>query len=175
MRSSGRAKRNPVASRRRFLSSTDWYPTLLEMMQIEKPADVTFDGVSQVPSLLGEPGPRESVVCFVPNYFPQPNTIPSTYIRRGPWKLIRFHGDGPKQSDRFELYNLDEDIGETKNLAATKPQLVKTLNKEITQYLYKAEAVVPLPNPAYDPTAKPTKQPAKNNKNKRNRSDNTLQ
>jgi arylsulfatase A-like enzyme len=160
-------KTKPGSRSAAFLSSTDWYPTLLEMMRIEKPADVTFDGVSQVPSLLGQPGPRESVVCFVPNYFPQPNTIPSTSIRRGSWKLIRFHGDGLKQSDRFELYNLDEDIGESKNLAGTNPQLVERLNTEITQYLHRVEASIPMPNPGYDPTAKPTRQPKKNNKKKR--------
>lgn len=155
----GRTK--PDSQTDAFLSSTDWYPTLLEMLQIQKPEDLHFDGVSQVPSLLGKPSPRKSVICFVPNYFPKPGTIPSTYIRRGPWKLIRFHGDGPKRADRFELYNLDDDIGESKNLAATNPQLVKQLNAEITQYLHEVEACVPLPNPAYNPNAQPPKKPAK--------------
>ncbi|PHR95340.1 MAG: N-acetylgalactosamine 6-sulfate sulfatase [Blastopirellula sp.] len=144
-----------------FLSSTDWYPTLIEMMKIQKPANLQFDGVSQVPAILGKSGPRESVVCFVPCYFPKPNTIPSTYVRRGPWKLIRFHGDGEAgpQQDRFELYNLDSDIGETKNLASDNPQLVKQLNAEITEYLNRVEATVPTPNSAYNPNAKATQKP----------------
>ncbi len=136
-----------------LLVSTDWYPTLLEMLGIDKPVGYHLDGVSQVPALQGQDGPRESFVCFVPNYYPKPGTIPSTSIRRGPWKLIRFFGDGPKLTDRFELYNLDSDIGESKNLAGSKPQLVDELNAAITTYLAETEAAVPAPNPAYRPGA----------------------
>ena len=147
-------KTKPGSTTDALLSSTDWYPTLLEMLQIPKPANLQFDGVSQVPTLLGRPGPRKSLVCFVPNYFPRPDTIPSTYIRRGPWKLIRFHGDGPQRTDRFELYNLDDDIGESKNLAALHPARVEQMDSEIAEYLKRVGAVVPVANPAYNPNAK---------------------
>ncbi len=60
-------KTRPGSKTDALLSSSDWYPTLLDMMQIEKPADVRFDGVSQTTTLLGQQGPRESLVCFVPN------------------------------------------------------------------------------------------------------------
>jgi len=150
----GRTK--PGSKTDALLTSTDWYPTLLEMMQISKPANLSFDGMSQVPALLGKAGPRKSITCFVPSYYPKPQTIPSTYIRRGDWKLIRFHGDGPQRADRFELYHLAKDIGEANNLAAEEPALVKKLNAEMTAYLTRTEAVLPLPNPAYRPNAKPT-------------------
>ena len=146
-------KTEPGSTSAAFLSSTDWYPTLLEMMQIPKPAAVQFDGVSQTAALLGKNGPRESLVCFVPNYYPQPETIPSTYIRHGPWKLIRFHGDGVNGADRFELYNLAKDISESANVALDYPELVAQLDTEITTYLARTGAVVPVPNPAYDPNA----------------------
>jgi len=138
-----------------FLTSTDWYPTLLEMMEIKKPEGLKLDGFNQVPALLGKAGPRTSICCFVPSYFSRPGTIPSTYLRCGDWKLIRFHGDGEKGADRFELYNLKKDIGETRNLAAIKPQLVKQLNAEMDAYLLETEAIVPVANPAYDPDARP--------------------
>jgi arylsulfatase A-like enzyme len=149
----GRIK--PGSTSDAFLTSTDWYPTLLEMMGIKKPEGLKLDGFNQVPALLGKAGPRTSICCFVPSYFSRPGTIPSTYLRRGDWKLIRFHGDGEKGADRFELYNLKKDIGETKNLAANNPQLVKQLNAEMDAYLLETEAVVPAANPAYDPDAKP--------------------
>ena len=148
-------KTNPGSTTDALLTSTDWYPTLLEMMSIAKPAGLAFDGVSQVPALLGKPGPRESMVCFVPSYFPRPGTIPSTYIRRGDWKLIRYHGDGPRHADRLELYNIADDIGEARDLATTRPALVKQLNTEMTAYLSRTEALLPLPNPAYNPQASP--------------------
>ena len=149
----GRIK--PGSTSGAFLTSTDWYPTLLEMLEINKPEGVKLDGFNQVPALLGKAGPRTSICCFVPSYFSRPGTIPSTYLRRGDWKLIRFHGDGEKGADRFELYNLKKDIGETKNLAAIKPQLVKELNAEMDAYLLETEAIVPAANPAYDPDARP--------------------
>ncbi|MHC5211510.1 MAG: sulfatase, partial [Planctomycetota bacterium] len=136
-----------------FLSSTDWYPTLVDMLGIDHPAEVSFDGVSQVPALLGSEAPRRSVVCFVPGYYPGAGTIPATTIRRGDWKLIRFHGDGPGREDRFELYDLAQDVGETTDVAASHADLVEELDAEITRHLERIEALVPQPNPGYDPDA----------------------
>ncbi len=128
-----------------FLTSTDWYPTLLEMLSIDKPSDIQFDGFSQVPAILGNDSPRESIVCFVPNYYPKPETIPSTYIRQGDWKLIRYHGAGANGSDRLELYNLQDDLGETTDVAQAHPELVQELNDGISSHLAHIEAVVPKP------------------------------
>jgi len=141
-----------------LLSSSDWYPTLLDMMQIDKPHDLQFDGFSQRATLLNQPGPRQSVIGFVPNYFPKPETIPSTYIRRGDWKLIRFHGDSENQNDRFELYNLADDVGESTDVSATHPELVKNLDAEIEAYLARTKAAVPIPNPAYNPRSTSARQ-----------------
>ena len=142
-------KTKPGSRSNAFLTSTDWYPTLLEMLEIDTPRGVTFDGKSQAPTFLGKPGPRQSVCCFVPQYYPKPETIPSTYIRRGDWKLIRYHCDGDGQSDRCELYNLRDDIGETTDLADRHPRRVEAMNREISEYLTRIGAVVPKPNPAY--------------------------
>jgi arylsulfatase A-like enzyme len=40
----------------------------------------------------------------------------------GPWKGIRKGLNGP-----LELYNLDDDLGERRNLAADKPDIAATL------------------------------------------------
>jgi len=44
---------------------------------------------------------------------------------QGNWKLIRFKYKG--KAERFELYNIVDDIGETKDLAAENPAKVKSL------------------------------------------------
>ena len=134
-----------------LLSSSDWYPTLIDMMQIDRPNDLQFDGFSQRATLLNQAGPRQSLVGFVPNYFPKPETIPSTYIRRGDWKLIRFHGDNENQTDRFELYHLANDVGESNDVSDSHPHMVKKLDAEIDAYLTRTKAAVPIPNPAYNP------------------------
>ena len=81
--------------------------------------------------------------------------VPGTWVRRGDWKLIRFHHDGDNQADRFELYNLKDDLGETKNLATAMPDRGKELNALIEQHLKDTGALVPVKNPRYDPQAKP--------------------
>ena len=159
-------KTQPGSSTDALLSSSDWYPTLLDMMQIDKPLDLHFDGFSQKATLLNQQGPRQSLICFVPNYFPKPDTITSTYIRRGEWKLIRFHGDRENRTDRFELYNLVDDAGESKNVSADHPEMVNNLNQEIEAYLAHTKAVVPVLNPAYDPKSSDHSQQASPTKNR---------
>lgn len=81
-------------------------------------------------------------------------------VHRGDWKLIRLFAQNNDGSDQFELYNLRDDLGETTNLAAAKPELVRELDALITGFLHAAEAVVPICNPAYDPEATKKAAPA---------------
>ena len=115
--------------------------------------EVKFDGMSQVPALLGNGAPRDTVFCYFPHYTPATGAVPATWVRRGDWKLIRFYCDSPDQSDRFELYNLKDDIGEAKNLAADKPELVKELDSLIDGFHKNTGALIPAKNPAFDPKA----------------------
>lgn len=147
-----------------LLSSVDWYPTLLEMTGVKPKQEVKFDGVSQTPALLGTGAPRETAVCYFPHYIQATGALPATWVRRGDWKLIRFFCDNPDQSDRFELYNLKADIGETKNQAAEKPELVKELDSLIDGFHKTTGALIPAKNPAFDPKAEMSpvgKHPAK--------------
>lgn len=132
-----------------FLSSVDFYPTILEMVGLKPQPGQQLDGVSQVPALLGTGKPRDTLFCFFPHYTPATGNVPGTWVRRGDWKLIRFHHDNDDQTDRFELYNLKDDVGETKNLAAQMPDKVKELNALIEQHLKDIHALVPKPNPNY--------------------------
>ena len=157
-------KVEPGSRSNAFLSSVDWYPTLLDMTGVTPKKTVKFDGVSQKPALLGLDTPRDTVFCCFPHYTPATGSLPSVWVRRGDWKLIRFFCDGPEQADRFELYNLESDIRETKNLAAEHPDMVKELDTLIREHLKDIDAVIPAKNPAYDSTAKaaePGKKPQK--------------
>ncbi|MCH7869453.1 MAG: sulfatase, partial [Myxococcales bacterium] len=132
-----------------LISSTDWYPTLLEMLAVKRPSGHILDGVSQVPAFLSEASPRSLFPCFVPHYFQKAGTVPATSMRSGKWKLIRFHHDGVNQQDRFELYDLESDVGESENLASLHPDRVRSLDKEISDYLSRIGALVPRRNPVY--------------------------
>jgi len=52
----------------------------------------------------------------------KPNMKEKWAIRRGKWKLL-------SDKSRVELYDLEADISETKDLAGQKPELVKELTK----------------------------------------------
>jgi len=157
-------KTKPGTTSDALLQSVDWFPTLLTMCGVKPRAGLQFDGLDQTPALLGQPGSRDRVFCHFPHGSPNqaaniPGFLPGTYVRRGDWKLIRFFADNDDGSDRFELFNLKEDAGETKNLAADKPEIVRELNELIAGFLRDTEAVIPVRNPgtARRPPRPPTR------------------
>ncbi len=133
-----------------IVQSVDFYPTLLEIVGLEPRKAQTFDGMSIVPALRGGELEREAIFTHHPHYQPATLQRPSTSVRKGDWKLIRFFCDGPGQRDRYELYNLRDDIGESRDLAAAQPQRVMGLAALIEGFLERTEAVVPMANPAYE-------------------------
>ena len=137
------------------VSSIDYYPTILEMLGLDAKPGVAFDGVSIVPALKGGTLAREAVFCHFPHPGVEPARFPATSVRKGDWKLIHVWCDGPDQTDRYELYNLADDLGETNNLADAMPDKVKELDALIRRHLDETQALVPKPNPAYDPTRGP--------------------
>ncbi len=132
-----------------IIQSIDWMPTLLEMTQVKLPAEAKVDGMSIVPALNGGKLGRDTIFTHFPHDTPASGQHPGTAVRRGDWKLIRLFAQNADGSDQFELYNLKDDIGEGKNLAAEKPEIVKELNELINQFLKETQAVVPTRNPKY--------------------------
>ncbi len=160
-------KTKPGTTNDALFQSTDFYPTLLAMCGIKPHADISFNGFDQSRALLGEPSPRDRIFCHFPHGTPNsaeniPGFLPSSYVRKGDWKLIRFFADNDDGSDRFELYDVKNDEGETKNLAADNPKLVRELNELISGFLKDTEAVVPVHNPNYKATT--AKEPKKKEK-----------
>lgn len=141
----------PKSSSREIVSSVDYYPTLLDMLGLKSEPDTLLDGISIVPALRGGRLEREAIFCHFPHYVPATGNLPATSVRQGEWKLIRRFCDGPEQQDRFELYNLEQDIGERNNLAPAMPAKVAALSALIDRHLKETEALVPFSNPAYGP------------------------
>ncbi len=85
------------------------------------PQDRIIDGKDLRPLMTGEDGatsPRESF------YYYQRDALMA--VRAGEWKLIL--ADRPNQKiDKLELYDVKSDPGETKDLSAEKPDIVKKL------------------------------------------------
>lgn len=94
--------------------SLDIAPTALAIAGV-KADDAKFDGVNLMPFLKGDPGTPHEVLYW--RYGEQ------HAIRKGDWKLLK----GPLGDDG--LYNLADDIAESKDLSAEKPEKVKELTE----------------------------------------------
>lgn len=140
----------PGSRSEEIVQSVDFFPSLLEMTGVPATSGQSFDGISIVPALQGGALDREAVFTYIPNYTGATLQRPSVAVRKRDWKLIRFYCDGPAQIDRYELYNLRQDIGETNDLAASYPDRVAELNRLIEAFLYDTAAVIPKPNPDYE-------------------------
>lgn len=137
------------ASTDSVIQSTDFFPTIAELLNLPRPAGHVFDGRSFAAALRGQPHERGPIFCHYPHNTPLSGGLASTYVRNGPWKLIRFYCLNPDNSDRLELYNLTDDPGEANNLAAQLPEKARELNELISAYLRDTEAVIPIANPNY--------------------------
>ncbi len=134
------------------IQATDLYPTILRMLNVDRPKEHVLDGVDFTKALRGEKMDRGPMFTHVPGHGATPHWLPpSTSVHHGDWKLIRSYHYGENGKHKYRLYNLREDIGENKNLAATYQEKVNELDQLIEDYIDEANVVVPLPNPNFDP------------------------
>lgn len=142
----------PGARSDTIIQSEDYYPTLLEALALKPAPGQRFDGTSILPALRGQPLAREATFNYFPHEPGVPDWLPPAVVAHsGDWKLIRiFHG-GENGAHRHFLFNLRDDLGEKNNLATKEPARVKQLDALIEKFLADTKAVVPIPNPKFDP------------------------
>lgn len=135
-----------------ILQSMDYYPTLLEMLEVVPAEGQPFDGMSMLPALRGEEIERDGIFTYFPHNPSVPDWIPpSISVHQGDWKLIRiFHG-GEDARHRYKLFNLADDIGEQNDLSEKYPDKVRELDQLIEGHLLATSATLPKPNPSFDP------------------------
>ena len=126
-----------------FATGTDFFPTLLELAGLKPLPTHHIDGISLVPALRGEF--LERVLYWHYPHYGNQGGEPSSIIRDGDHKLIRYYEDGHE-----ELYNVKKDISETNDLAATHPELVKKLSVKLTTHLIEVGAKIPKPDPRFN-------------------------
>ncbi len=124
--------------------TADLYPTLLEIAGArgEPGHNAAVDGESLVPLLKGPRAKprREAIYWHYPHYHAGGAT-PYGAVRAGDWKLIEFYED-----DRVELYNLKDDLGEKKDLAAAMPDKARGLREKLHAWRKAVGAQMPTPN-----------------------------
>lgn len=132
-----------------IVSSVDIYPTLIDLCGIKPKKKGELDGVSIKKALMGKDLERDEIYCHFPHYIKATGNVPSTYVRKGNWKLIKHYHNNKDQTHRYELFNLHYDIGETLNVAGAYPEKVEELNLLIEKHLSETGGVVPIANPNY--------------------------
>lgn len=132
-------------------SSIDLYPTFLDAANIDVShgsRSTNFqeiDGTSLM-GVLKKPETRlkrDALYWHYPHYH---HSRPSGAIRQGGWKLIEFFDTG-----ELELYDLNSDLGEAKDVASQMPDKTRELHSKLQAWRKDVDAQMPQLNPAYDP------------------------
>jgi arylsulfatase A len=130
-------------------------PTFCEIAAIRPPSDRALDGASVLPVFEGKPVTRPH-----PLYWQYDFAISKPWevsLRDGPWKLM-----ADKTLERFELYNLSDDVAEASSVAGQHPDLVRKMSAEMKRLhaAIQAEGARsgnPPPGPAKRASKKPSK------------------
>jgi arylsulfatase len=115
--------------RHQFVHACDLTPTLLELIGIAPPAEIS--GVAQMP-LEGESFARSIADPTAPSksspqYF---EMFGHRGIWHDGWKAVSFHPSGtPFEDDTWELFHLAQDFSETNDLAAQEPERLEAMIK----------------------------------------------
>ncbi len=134
------------------VSGIDFYPTFLNATGIPDPAGKELDGENLLP-LLEQKGtfPERALFWHFPIYLQAYRgalddshdalfrTRPGSVVRSGKWKLHEYFEDG-----RLELYDLEVDTGERKNVSAVYPEKAEQLRSLLSEWRKALGAEVPL-------------------------------
>ena len=120
------------------VTSTDFYPTMLDMAGLEPRPDQHVDGVSFAGVLRGGAAPdRDAVYWHYPHYSNQGGR-PGGAIREGDMKLIERYEDG-----RLELFDLAADPGETRDLSSERRADAARLQAKLAAWRSETDAKMP--------------------------------
>ena len=113
--------------------NTDFYPTMLAAARIEADPSQVLDGVSTLPTWK-DPKAKQPEREFIAWHYPleKPHFlggVSAGAMRSGHWKLIEKF-----ESGEDELFHLDDDPSESKNVALENPEIVASLKKKLTAW-----------------------------------------
>jgi arylsulfatase A-like enzyme len=110
----------------------DLFPTIIKYARATIPEGHIIDGVD-----LDKPNESRISGWHQPHQWGAsgPGIEPFTAIRQGKWKLIFFH-DG----ERYELYDLEIDIGETNNVCSTNQEVCQLMQKQLAMWAIQRNA-----------------------------------
>lgn len=102
--------------------TSDYLPTILDMLSLKTPKNLELDGISLLPAINGDQEHRNSPIGFL--YPGRMSWVTQTY------KLISVD-----KGESFELYNLIEDPSELNNIITSEPDLAKTMQTSLDKWI----------------------------------------
>lgn len=124
----------------------DIHPTFVELGNVQSPNSQPQDGVS-LAAVLRDPQARlarDTLYWHLPHYH---HSSPASAIRQGDWKLIEFY-----ETETTELYRLDSDLSEAKDLSASEPAKATKMRSDLAEWRKRVGAQMPTQNPRHDPS-----------------------
>jgi arylsulfatase A-like enzyme len=151
--------------------SDDLLPTLLGAAGLAEAGESGrgIDGVDLSPLLMGDDSAHAERAIYVhyPHQWYQDIGVglgiqPFTAMRKGAWKLIYFYGDGYGDDQGldpwFELYDLRQDVGETNDLAQSRPEVVRSMALEMHEWMVEVRAQTPVSKTTNQPVPLPRRE-----------------
>lgn len=147
------------------VNGLDFYPTILSLLDVDKPKGKHLDGSDLSTLLLKDPtnsklvldkdGKERTTMMW---HFPHASY--QSTLRVGDYKFIRNYDykNNPRapEFELYRLYNSDKeitqrvDIEEANNLANSMPDITKEMNNKLTSILTEMKASYPSYNPNYE-------------------------
>ena len=124
--------------------SMDLYPTLLDLAGCAVQPEQHVDGISLARLVAGGEAANRSLHWHYPHYHGS-TWAPGGAIRNGDYKLIEFFETG-----EVELYDLANDIGESRDLADERPEVARQLRLQLAAWRESIGAAMPIPITAAD-------------------------
>jgi arylsulfatase A len=137
----------PNSTSQAIVTGTDYYPTLLKMLNLPALPDQHRDGRSFVPALKADDYDRGPIYWHFPHYSNHGFQSPGGAVRSGRYKLLEYYENGTVQ-----LFDIENDIGEQNDLADSKPEIARMLTKLLHDWREEVDAKMPYPKTA---TSKP--------------------
>lgn len=145
-----------------MVAHIDLLPTLSQLCGAPMPQDRKIDGRSFIPALEGKALPERSFFSYWTRKLPEKyNNIA---LQRGQYKLVG-KKDFDAEVEDFELYNLQEDPFEKKNLVAQNKEKATSLRTEMDALISELSSAPNLVNPPRIAVGTPHENPVYLNRN----------